>query len=418
MSTFGTDNHSTPLFPSVGRTVRSTAAVDALRTSFAAALEASKQSDQRRDDPASDRAAEQQRNVEGVSQRKNLDKHEIETALDRGRQLDDEYRHRTDRREWFNEKPETEPAAKIPDLLTTANPAVSGNTPLSSLSTISPNNFWSRQDSTTELPSIVAPSLPTVPPTISTDVAFPPTILFPQTAAVASPVLPTAPTPMLDPISKPSVDLSAFTIFTVSGRFGSVKKEKELDDKKSEKRERSVSLFGPLLSSSVESDDAESSAETASGTRRSKTPEEPSGRTSIEPANIELPQKEKEGISLKELFDSKAFVPTCELYRGDLAERIDNVESDVQTQADRVRFVQRVAAACRSAAQQQGTVRIKLHPESLGPLTIRVSTKKGKISVQFETESDDAKRLLLDNLDNLKSRLRDMQLELEDCRVD
>ena len=142
-------------------------------------------------------------------------------------------------------------------------------------------------------------------------------------------------------------------------------------------------------------------------------------RQSVEPASVEPPKKKKEGISLNELFDSKEFVPANESYDGKLPDRITRITvPDVQSQADRERFAHRVAAACQSAARRNGPIRIKLHPESLGSLTIRVSTKKGKLSVYFETETEDTKQLLLGSLDELKKQLRSMNVELEECRVD
>jgi hypothetical protein len=244
------------------------------------------------------------------------------------------------------------------------------------------------------------------PPSAPATVDFSPTIPFSQAVTVETPILLNIPTTTtsVNPLPKPVSDLSPFTIFTVTGRLGAEKKESESGNKKSEKRERGVSLFGSLLPLPFVDDETPSEP----------IPQrEPPKRQSVEPSNVEQPKQSKEGISLDELFDSK-FIPTNEPYKGELSEQI---QQSIDT-TDRLRFIRRVAAACQSAAQRNGPVRIKLRPESLGPLTIRVATKKGKLSIHFETETADAKRLLLDNLDDLKARLRRMNVELEDCRVD
>ena len=395
MSTFGTSNHTTSLFPSVGRH-QPTVAVDVLRTSFVAVLEES----QRKNDEPSERVSEQKRRLEGLSQRKNLDRHEIETSFDRNRQLDGEYQYRLDRREFFNEKPVAEPVTQ-----TSTPVAMSGDVLRTSLPLIPPNATWTQQSTATEPPGVIEP--PTILPTVPANVDFSPTLPFPQSATFETPLLPmvSAPTVPVDSMPKPPSDPSAFTIFTVSGRFSNEKKDKDNADRKTEKR--GVSLFGSLLPPV----DDETPSEPAQATRRFKIPDESPERKPVEPANIEPPKKEAKGIPLEELFDSKVFIPTHEPYKGKL-------DTDAQIQADRVRFIQRVAAACQAAAHRNGTIRIKLRPESLGPLTVRVSTKKGKLSVHFETATDEAKRLLLGSLDDLKVRLRKMHYELDECRVD
>ena len=407
MSTFGTDNHSIPLLSMVGRT-RSPVSVDGLQTSFVAVLEESKR---KTDDSQTSKDSEQKQTLEGITLRKNLDRKEIEAAIDRRKQLCDEYLHRADRREVFNEKP-TETVAKFPDTLPPSiNSAVSDGALWSTFSATPPNIVWARQNTTAAPPVAVEPSTPTVSPITEISVAFP----VQQTTTAAPSLLSAAPAlPIASPpVPKSAIDPSTFTVFTVAGRFGAEKKEKE-DDKKAERR--SVSLLGSLLSSS---EGAETTfSESVQDKRRSPPPNEPPGRKQIESATVELPKREKEGIPLKELFDSKELIPTNEPYKGELPDRIQPVLGSRPDVQDRVNFVRRVAAACQSAANRNGTVRIKLHPESLGPLTVRVSTKRGKFSVHFETETEDAKRLLLDSLDDLRTQLREMHIELEYCQVE
>ena len=404
MSTFGPDNYSTSILQTVGR-LRSPVVVDGLRTSFVAALEEAKHKPFDDDPSVSDR----KRSLEGTMQRKSLDKNEIEATVDRNRQIDDEYQHRLDRRERSNEKSATEPISKSFE-------ATATNLQITNPEPRIPNHVLVQPGRAAEL-TVVEPPTPMLIVPVATEGS--PSIPCPQMPEVDAPIQPTLTTPTVSINSqpKPVTDPSAFTIFTVSGRFGIEKKEKDTDGKKTEKRDRGIPLFGSLLplpsetpiasrGNAADVDDEPPSGGVERGTWSAAQAERNTNHGSPKTPLDTL--AEHQGISLMELFESKVFEP----YKGTLP---IEVESD---QAERVRFVQRVVAACQSAANRNGTVRIKLHPESLGSLTIRVTAKKGKLSVHFETETDDAKRLLLDGIDDLRASLREMKYELEEWRVD
>jgi len=75
-------------------------------------------------------------------------------------------------------------------------------------------------------------------------------------------------------------------------------------------------------------------------------------------------------------------------------------------QLERVRLVQRVANACLSVSNQGGTIRIKLHPETLGSVSVKIKTKDKTMNISLETETESAKTVLLENADDLKRQLQ------------
>ena len=79
---------------------------------------------------------------------------------------------------------------------------------------------------------------------------------------------------------------------------------------------------------------------------------------------------------------------------------------------DQAKLTNRVASAFRSLANQSGTIRMKLHPEALGALTIRMQIEDGKVTAKLEAETETAKQVLLENVDSLKRKLKEQNLEV------
>ena len=92
-----------------------------------------------------------------------------------------------------------------------------------------------------------------------------------------------------------------------------------------------------------------------------------------------------------------------------------DVESD---QADRVRFVQRVARAFENAGRDGGTLRVRLHPSELGSLRLEVAVRDGAMTARLETETQAAKNVVLDNLPALRDRLEQQNIKIERFDVD
>ena len=91
---------------------------------------------------------------------------------------------------------------------------------------------------------------------------------------------------------------------------------------------------------------------------------------------------------------------------------------DPQGEVERVRFVQRVSRAFQSLGNQEGHVRLRLSPPSLGALTLEVTLRGGEMVARLETETAAAKNLLLDSLPALRERLSQHEVRIARFDVD
>ena len=94
-----------------------------------------------------------------------------------------------------------------------------------------------------------------------------------------------------------------------------------------------------------------------------------------------------------------------------------DAQSPVST-VDRARFVQRVAGAFRVAQQNDGEIQLRLSPPELGSLKIEISIRNGVLSANLETETSEARRIVLDNLPALRQRLAEQDIRIEKFDVD
>ncbi|MCL2348107.1 MAG: flagellar hook-length control protein FliK [Planctomycetaceae bacterium] len=92
--------------------------------------------------------------------------------------------------------------------------------------------------------------------------------------------------------------------------------------------------------------------------------------------------------------------------------------TSLMERVDQAQLTQRVASVFRSFANQGGTIRMKLHPEELGALTVRMQIDHGKVAAKLEAESETAKKILLDNVETLKQKLKDQNLEVTSFEID
>lgn len=86
--------------------------------------------------------------------------------------------------------------------------------------------------------------------------------------------------------------------------------------------------------------------------------------------------------------------------------------------ADRVRMVQRVAAALEAAQGRGGGLRMRLEPPELGSIRVELSSEGGSIKARIEAESTHVQRLLLESLPQLRERLAEQQIKIEHFQVD
>ena len=88
------------------------------------------------------------------------------------------------------------------------------------------------------------------------------------------------------------------------------------------------------------------------------------------------------------------------------------------SQADRVRFVQRVEQAFQDLSDQGGSVRLRLSPPELGSLHIEINVAKGEMTARVQAETPAARNILLDNLPALRERLAQHDIKVQRFDVD
>jgi flagellar hook-length control protein FliK len=85
---------------------------------------------------------------------------------------------------------------------------------------------------------------------------------------------------------------------------------------------------------------------------------------------------------------------------------------------DRARFVQRVEQAVQSMGDSGGSLRLRLSPPELGTLRISLSLRQGELNAHLEVETSAARNLLLDHLGELRDRLAQQNVKIQQFDVD
>jgi flagellar hook-length control protein FliK len=85
---------------------------------------------------------------------------------------------------------------------------------------------------------------------------------------------------------------------------------------------------------------------------------------------------------------------------------------------DRVRFVQRVEQAFAAVGNRGGSIRLKLSPPELGSLRLEITVRKGTLKARVEAETLAAKNLLLENLSQLRDRLAQQNVQVQQFDVE
>lgn len=86
-------------------------------------------------------------------------------------------------------------------------------------------------------------------------------------------------------------------------------------------------------------------------------------------------------------------------------------------EVDRVRLIQRVARALHSAGDRGGVLRLRLSPPELGSLTLDITVRQGLLSARVTAETSTARTLLLDGLPELRDRLAQQEMRIEQFEV-
>lgn len=93
-------------------------------------------------------------------------------------------------------------------------------------------------------------------------------------------------------------------------------------------------------------------------------------------------------------------------------------ESGELNHGEQARLVQRVSRAIESAQLRGGPLRLRLSPPELGSLRLEITVEKGVLSAKIEAESQMARAVLLDNLPQLRDRLSEQGVQIENFDVD
>ena len=93
-------------------------------------------------------------------------------------------------------------------------------------------------------------------------------------------------------------------------------------------------------------------------------------------------------------------------------------ETSLLDRVDQAKLTQRITNVFRSLAGREGTVRMKLHPEELGAVTLKMKTEDGKVTAKLETETETAKDILLENLEQLRVKLAQQNIHLDSFDVE
>ena len=230
---------------------------------------------------------------------------------------------------------------------------------------------------------------------------------------------------------------SVLTIFTASGRLGDDNDEEEpkTDEpgKKKDKRKQGTAFFGEALSRVFNAEVLTPLSGSLSGQQESRPAVRQIPMRQIHEA-LERPKDQSQEENTPEQKKNPTKPEMAELLRqmqptnDILAEPPTATESQTEENASehafRIQLIRRITAACQSAAQQSaaqrsGGVRMKLHLDRHGELTLTMSLKQISVSrremaVRFETESQEIARQLRENLDELRKALAEQGTELRE----
>jgi flagellar hook-length control protein FliK len=87
-------------------------------------------------------------------------------------------------------------------------------------------------------------------------------------------------------------------------------------------------------------------------------------------------------------------------------------------EVDRVRFLQRVSSAFQAADDKGGQIKLRLSPPELGSMRLELTVRDGVMTAHVQTETDAARTMLLDHLPQLRDRLADHNIKIDQFDVE
>ncbi|MDR2441814.1 MAG: flagellar hook-length control protein FliK [Planctomycetaceae bacterium] len=234
--------------------------------------------------------------------------------------------------------------------------------------------------------------------------------------------------------------VSVMTIFTASGRFGIRKdetEEKNVIEKKKEKEKTKEkkgipSLFVPefaeIATPFVYPNHSTSSPHDtepeSNNVAVQKISEKNNQESKITPELNSEPESKLELESESKLKSEQELEPDENRTKIPLEkwflenQSVEPSFAKTEESFDQLRFIQRVASACQSAANQHGTIRIKLYLDQLGTVTLHITSKFNKLTVRFEVTSFAAVRRLRETLGELQTTLAEQNIILEHTEIE
>ena len=361
---------------------------------------------------------------------------------ERHENLQTEYREKNERRNSITEQKISHTATSFLETVSSvpASPAVLTALPSSNFTTLSVVSESPDRPSVSLLQE--SSSVPVTPGTVS------PSFLLAGSNPISITPSSTA-QPAVQPVTVSSGPVTALdavsvmTIFTASGRFRINKEETEEKNEPEKKKEKEkgkekkgiISLFGQGFTgitqpvayknySNYSLPDTETEYDTKHNTKTELNNDsqyivqktaDATGREWEQ--KLELESESKLEQESKPDANRTKLTPENWFHEEQTVEH-SSIQPNEPESSDQLRFIQRVAAACQSAANQHGTVRIKLHLDKLGTLTLRITAKSNKLSVRFEVTSSAAARLIRNNIDKLQTTLTEQNIILEHTEID
>ncbi|MFM2094182.1 MAG: hypothetical protein RIS70_1306 [Planctomycetota bacterium] len=85
---------------------------------------------------------------------------------------------------------------------------------------------------------------------------------------------------------------------------------------------------------------------------------------------------------------------------------------------DQVRFLNRVSKAIQAAQEREGEIRLRLSPPELGSLRLEVRMQGNLLTARLEAENPTSRNLLMENLPELRERLAEQGIQIQQFDVD
>lgn len=85
---------------------------------------------------------------------------------------------------------------------------------------------------------------------------------------------------------------------------------------------------------------------------------------------------------------------------------------------DQVRFLNRVTKAIQAAQEREGEIRLRLSPPELGALRLEVRMQGNLLTARLEAENPTSRNLLMENLPELRERLAEQGIQIQQFDVD